>query len=593
MKNRTTANKILIPIILALGFVPILVHEYTYNTHLSAFTWYPDGAERQVDFFLAYKSFAIMALGLVMLLILVSSYIKKKTALSFEPAFYLLLAYAALVLISGLLSPYRAYAFRGGYEIFESVWVVLSYAIFCYYTYHYVQTADQAHTVLQWSGIGIMIVSLIGIFQYYDRDFFGSTLGKMIISDPSRWDDLDGVKIIFPAGSIYTTLYNPDFLSFYYGLLLPISIVLAISASKAWQRIIYSLVTVLFFICLFGCKAASGPLALALTAVFCFYLLLSRRKRAFYIGIGGGIAAIAAGIVILFGTSFGHTVSARILGSSHVTDSYVIQDVATNNDNISFTINDQTLVLSYESDAQAGFFQLAASDAEGNPVPYSLLDEEEGIYALDNDAYGSCTIQPSYYDETTIGMQVVMGGKTMYFVKQSDDTYYYRNAAGKLVKIEKIPASRLFFDEFLGRGLIWNRTLPLLKKYIILGIGANNYVLAYPQNDYLYHINLGSATTYDVKAHCWPLQQWVENGLLATLCLLGFYLWYVVQSVRIYRRADLKDPTVLLGFGIFLGTMAYMFASLANDSNVNTAPVFWVVLGLGFAMNRMITSTSP
>lgn len=56
----------------------------------------------------------------------------------------------------------------------------------------------------------------------------------------------------------------------------------------------------------------------------------------------------------------------------------------------------------------------------------------------------------------------------------------------------------------------------------------------------------------------------------------------------IYRRANFKDSLVLIGFGIYVGTVAYMIVAMANDGNVTTAPVFWCVLGLGMAVNRMI-----
>lgn len=44
-----------------------------------------------------------------------------------------------------------------------------------------------------------------------------------------------------------------------------------------------------------------------------------------------------------------------------------------------------------------------------------------------------------------------------------------------------------------------------------------------------------------------------------------------------------------MGMGIYLGSIAYMICGIANDSNVNTAPVFWILIGLGMAINRMIT----
>lgn len=44
----------------------------------------------------------------------------------------------------------------------------------------------------------------------------------------------------------------------------------------------------------------------------------------------------------------------------------------------------------------------------------------------------------------------------------------------------------------------------------------------------------------------------------------------------------------IVGQGIYLGTFCYMICAVTNDSNVNTAPVFWVLLGMGIAINQLL-----
>ena len=61
-----------------------------------------------------------------------------------------------------------------------------------------------------------------------------------------------------------------------------------------------------------------------------------------------------------------------------------------------------------------------------------------------------------------------------------------------------------------------------------------------------------------------------------------------VQSLRIYRRANLHESLSWVGFGLFAAVLVYLIAGIANDSNVCTAPVFWGMLGLGLATNRML-----
>ena len=184
---------------------------------------------------------------------------------------------------------------------------------------------------------------------------------------------------------------------------------------------------------------------------------------------------------------------------------------------------------------------------------------------------------------------MIIDGVEWDFSKNDTDGYVYLNPAGKLVKFENPKVSNVFLDDAMSnRGHIWNKTIPLLGKHAFMGSGANTYMFEVPQEDYISQNYVYGANSYDVKAHSWYLQQWVETGLIGTLALLVFLFWYLVQSIRIYRRVDLHESISWVGFGLFAAVLVYMIAGIANDSNVCTAPVFWGMLGLGLAVNRML-----
>ena len=570
-----------------MGFIPVLVHQFNYQTHLSEFDWYSDSAEMQIDFFLGYKAIGIILLGGIMLLTLFYAYMHKKK-LSFENAFYFLFAYAGLAVMSALFSPYRAHAFRFSLGVFQPIWVVLAYVVFCYYTYHYVQSEDQIKKVLLFSGIGIMIVTVIGLLQYFEHDPFQSSLGKMLTISPSDWERMDDMVFTFSPCTVYTTLYNVDYLSFYFGMLIPIILVFVLIANAWWKRVIYVIVFSMFSICLYGSGTDSGILALGLTLITAVYILLSRNKYAFGVGIGLGVIALIAGIFVLTSTALGSRICDRVFGSGHFSDSFAITDIKTNADTIEITVHGKEIFIEVTGEDAIDFSQIVARDADGNVLTYTLQSINDSLwYVLDDTSYGNCMILPGMFDDNTYGIRVTLAGLSFDFAKISGEMYYF-NQAGKLVKFPSVDVTPIFSDTFFGRGWIWNRTIPLLKKYLFLGIGANNFIIAYPQDEYLFKLQGFGNNTFDVKAHNWLLNEWVENGLPAMLCLIVFYLWYFINSVRIYRRADFRDKTVLLGFGLFLSTVTYMYVSIANDTTVNTAPVFWIVLGLGLAANRII-----
>lgn len=186
-------------------------------------------------------------------------------------------------------------------------------------------------------------------------------------------------------------------------------------------------------------------------------------------------------------------------------------------------------------------------------------------------------------------MNISIEGHEWNFAKNTDQTYYYVNAAGKAVKFPTIKQTEIFNEDAMSnRGHIWNKTIPLLAKHIFIGSGANTYLFEVPQEDYLYKNYSNMNNMFDVKPHCWYLQIWVENGLIALLLLLTFYICYFISSVKLYRKVNFTENVHKIGFAIFVGLLIYMIAALVNDSTVNVAPVYWVSLGLGFAVNRII-----
>ena len=152
----------LLPIVLVLGFIPLLVHMHTYNCNLSQFDWFPNGSESQSDFFLYYKMVAIIIVGVLMAVLLLYKYATDKKSFQWNHAWYFLLAYGFLALLSALFSQYRYFAFHGSYEVFESIWVVLCYVLFCFYAYQHIRLYGRSvFTVLTCAGFYHYLCSLL------------------------------------------------------------------------------------------------------------------------------------------------------------------------------------------------------------------------------------------------------------------------------------------------------------------------------------------------------------------------------------------------------------------------------------------------
>lgn len=91
--------------------------------------------------------------------------------------------------------------------------------------------------------------------------------------------------------------------------------------------------------------------------------------------------------------------------------------------------------------------------------------------------------------------------------------------------------------------------------------------------------------TITSNAHSLYLQMAERTGIPCVLCLLVFAGIYLVQSWKLYRRKALTFEE-RSGRAIFLAVSGYLIAGLCWASSVCTTPFFWMLLGMGAAINK-------
>ncbi|MCR4778303.1 MAG: O-antigen ligase family protein, partial [Lachnospiraceae bacterium] len=178
-----------------------------------------------------------------------------------------------------------------------------------------------------------------------------------------------------------------------------------------------------------------------------------------------------------------------------------------------------------------------------------------------------------------------------YFAKKEDSgEYVFINSTLREDTFHNSETGSYFANhyEFLNyRGYVWAHTVPLLKKHILLGGGAESFVIEFPNDDYIARYNVGYSDQLVNKPHNLYLQIWMLYGFPALLAFLAAAVWYFIDSVKTYKGADLSIPSTGLGIGLALGVFGYLVCGLANDSCVAVAPLFWVMWGFGMAVNKL------
>ena len=577
-------KKMLIPLIFAAGFVPTIVRAHLYYCGLNIFDWYPDVANSQTDFFLYFKGIALVITAMIMAIILAYQYSRKK--LKINILYGMVIAYGACVLLSGLFSEYRSFAFKGSYEVFESVPVILAYLIVSYYAYVVVSNGADVKWLMTGIGIGYLLVTLIGFFQVFGIDFFRSSIGKHLITPTIMWDNLDTLSFTFQKGVSYATLYNTNYLAQYYGISIPIITMLIFGVKEYKQKILLLIIDIISVVTLVGSGSKSGLIVLLFVTVIGLLIYKSGDwKKTFIVG-GTVIVLLAGAFVYRYGGVA--NLMAAINGSNMQSTEYALTDIETTDENVKFVINNKELFVSYVTAEDNTTAFITCMDSDGNDLPYDETKGDEFTKVLQDTSYGNCSVKPVLIDDK-IAICVNIDEQEYYFSNQIDGTYYYYNAAGKYVKFPHNEKTNLFSDSmFSGRGLIWNNIIPKLKKCLLFGTGANTFVMEYPQDNYIYKTYSGVQYVFYVKAHSMYFQQFLENGLIALLLILAICLYYIITSFVLYLKIKENTFESCLGKGCFLGIIAYLVVCLTNDSNVNTAPVFWAMLGIGVAVNEML-----
>lgn len=610
-----TPHVYLIPPIIAMGFIPLIVCYYQFDSMMEQFDWYPNSAAYQADVYLAVKSFAIIFIAAVMVIMLLYRHFGEYEELPWKKLFWLPVGYGILVFLSGIVSKYRAFAFGNSANRFEGVFVVLSYLVIAYYTYSVVKTEDDFWYILKGVSIFVLIEYVICIFQGFGPDFMMSPIGKMLQLPPSRWGELDSVSKSLAPGYMYGTLYAQDFASVYFGLFFPIYL-FATFAAKGKQRIFWAIMVGLNCIILvIEKRTGMDSLLVALLGgtVIVLWVLSWRNKKVFIIYT----ALLCVGALVFFNSGKVQNKIKTFLnnGGSTTAENYSVKGVDTDDDEVVFHLSgDRQLHLTYTTDGSAAedgtlpTMTVHATDADGNELAQQLADQATQTYTVTDERYAGIQfvldpIELTATDangnadtsdtRTVYAMNVIIDGRTWTFINTfpgKEDSYYYVNDVSKLVKIAKndSESANIFPNTlFTDRGGFWNRIIPMLKHTVVLGYGPSTFMCVFQDHTYIFRKYYG---VYVAKAHSFYLEQLLESGWIATALIVAFFLAFVFMGAKILTHCSYKgllkngddhaNSSSAIHLGLYSSLVVYLIIILANDSMTVTGPVFWTILGL-------------
>ena len=582
-----------IPVAAAIGIVPLITGIYSYtNDVLIKYPWFLPSSYSSTDIFLAYKSFALQILMAVMVFAYIYSLFKPGKKPFPDKPFILLVPYLFWVILSGICAVYPGLSFGVSYDRFEPVGAVISYAVICVYSYLFVNSDDRFKKVICYIAVFYAVMIGIGVMQGLGHDPFSTEAVRRLLTFGAD-DTARQITVMRYAKAAYCTLYNENYTGMYLSVLLPVCVMIVSLPLNIKIRIAAGILALASLFVLYRSGSESGWIALTVSSLAVFLFRMIHKRR--YLYAAAAAAIFIAGILTVFIIpSLRERLSERITGGSQSRPGSITGIETKDDEAVFHYLSGSELHCRFDF-TDDGKIRPEFWDKNGNELKASYSD---GVYRLEecfeySDAAvkGQPTKQPGIFIAS-----FVIDGQQWPLTNCTDGTYYYVTSGLNLVKFPVIESAGIFPDDLLsGRGAIWNRCIPLLKKHLLLGCGPNLFIIDYQQDDYIlktYSVGWGKYV-YDVKPHSFYICTWMESGFSALLCIIAFFLYYIVNGVRLYLSIDLNDKALMfgarVGLGMFVGCIAYMTAALANDSTVCTAPVFWAVLGMSFAVNKRLS----
>ncbi|MDD4781815.1 MAG: O-antigen ligase family protein, partial [Tissierellia bacterium] len=570
-----------IPLLLIAGFIPLVVYAKYIDLAGTTQSLYWTGQQQYLDFFSYWKSKWVMILTAISLIIYVVLYKDKKLPFKNLKQYYIPLSvYAVFVILSTIFAKDKSIALWGFVDMYQGMFVLLSYVLLTFLTINFVNSERDVSLFAKAFLFLIIVEGIIGITQYFGFDFFQTSLGKNLII-PSNLQ-VEDLSFSFGPKTIYGTLFNTNFVGSFATLMLPLSVAFLMCAKNIKQRVITGITVVLSIFLWIGCNSRAGYLGVtisAIVAVILFRKLIIKHWKA-------SLILFAVLIALFFGLNF--LSDGAILNRIKTLNLNQLEAIKEQNENTlkfedivlgkdTFSIKTNKETLNFKVDKDRLFFL----DENNNEM---IITTKGNQISINDERYSGYSITMA---DKYPGLLVNAYGKLIKFYITQDGIKII-GSGGRLTE----PKSSPFFEPLRGletlgsnRGYEWGTTIPMLKNYVLIGSGPDNFPIVFNQDDFIRKLNLidFDANIVVDKPHNMYLQTGINTGVISLVSLLVLVVIYLFVSLKLYSKAAFNAPEEIIGGACLLSIIEYLSAGIFNDSITSVAPLFWIVLGIGIS----------
>lgn len=579
-----------IPIIFIIVIVPLIVYCKIIELPKEIADFWKGGTTN-ADFYSYYKFIALIIGTLAALAAYGGLALNGKLPLQKEKKYYIpLIIYSFFTIISTIGAYNKQVAVEGFPDMYQGVFVLLSYAVLMFILLNYIRYETDIKIIVYSFVILTVLEGVLGISQYFGFDFLQSDLGKELITPK----EIDASRLGFTFGqyTISGTLYNTNFVGSFASLVLPLTTILYIYEKDKKLSIIFGFSALIAFATWLGCNSRAGYLGITsafIIGIIVFRKIIKLNYKKILI-----LFTVFIFITILLNTVSGGRVLNQFSRLNPATEIEKIQDI-NKNQRIRFeevSITDNTFTIKTTKETLIGVMEnsnLSFMDEDGKRL--DVTADVEGNISFVDENYSEYSF--NFNEDSSLIKSYIYGREWRLFAASNDELKVI-SINDKLTEPMEAPRVKLFDGReeiATNRGYIWSRTIPMLKDTLIIGYGPDNYPLVFPQEDYVGRFNVGNKGMLDIvidKPHNMYLQTAINTGVISLLALMAIWIIYLFDSFRIYIRGNMESFAEYMGAATFLSITAYLVAGLFNDNIISVAPLFWILLGMGIGINRMI-----
>lgn len=596
-KSNSSNNIIGILLIVILAVIPMLVvmaylpvSKYEFNVTRTT--------EYVADVFSYYKSISICVVSAIIVILLVMDILTgtREIKINFKnPIIILSIVYIVMAVLSSIFSKYGEIALKGISERYEGIFVLIAYIAIFLVAMYYSNNEKNLKFIVAGLFLSAAFIGIVGFFQYIDKDPFATEAVKKIMLG-KYYGKLENFTIVFK--DVYATLYNPNCVGMYTSMMFPFMFVLTLMLPlKSYFKYIAGVLSILMFICLIGSDSTGGLIGVIasfgiLILVAIAYFFYNKKYKSISKNYIFAVVAFIVVVVAFIGLNNGLKTKLYsginvILNPVAAESPYAFKDMIINENSVElYTANGKITI---------------KQNTEGNSIELLDYNNNIAVPVSEADSGDENTGKILSFNFDSIGELKAQIVQDYVLLNGGGATFMFKVVDGKFEPLDKgmnpidlsteVDSFGFEGKELLGtgRGYIWSRSIPLLKNTVILGKGPDTFALVFPQTDIIGKIRyLGNPYIVVDKPHNYYLQTGINTGIVSLIALLGIFLLYIFQSIKgIIKGENNSSFTFCIKIAVLGAVVGYLFSALSTDSVVSVAPIFWVILGTGFAVNKL------